>query len=310
MSSLLYNVPLSKTKRVILDSDVKNEADDPFAILYALLSPSLDVRGIIATHFGKDRVKDSMERSFEELTRLLEVSGWKGKVVAVKGAAECLQEVEKGYYATPEPICTEGVRLILEEVHNLPCNEKLYIAVLGPLTNVASALLMEPGIAHRLTIVWNGGGCYPDGGMEFNLVNDIVAAGIVLKSECEIWQIPVNRYNSVRVGVAELQRRVLPCKKAGEYLFQLVVGFLEEMEHERDWPRPESLDICDLTAVGVLLEPHDYGYHYQEAPEISGDMGYMYQQCNRPIRIYDSIDGRYLWEDFLAKLQIEYMDAC
>lgn len=310
MGSLKYEVPLSKRKRVILDSDVKNEADDPFAILYALLSPSLNVRGVIATHFGKDRVKDSMERSYEELLRLLEVSGRKKEMSALKGAPECLGKVEKGYFSVPKPICSEGVRFILEEVHRLPCDEKLYIAVLGPLTNVASAILLEPGIAHRLTVVWNGGGCYPGGGMEFNLVNDIAAANLVFGSECEIWQIPVNRYNAVRTGVAELQRRVLPCGRTGEYLFRLVVDFLAEMKDEREWPRAESLDICDLAAVGLLLEPHDYGYHYEEAPVFSGDMEYMHQPCRRPVRVYDSIDGRYVWEDFLAKLQIEYMDAC
>jgi hypothetical protein len=32
-------------RHVIIDTDAKNEADDQFAIVHALLSPSLDVRG-------------------------------------------------------------------------------------------------------------------------------------------------------------------------------------------------------------------------------------------------------------------------
>ena len=39
-------------RRVVIDTDAKNEADDQFAIVHALLSPSLDVRGLIAAHFG------------------------------------------------------------------------------------------------------------------------------------------------------------------------------------------------------------------------------------------------------------------
>ena len=39
-------------RRVVIDTDAKNEADDQFAIVHALLSPTLDVRGLIAAHFG------------------------------------------------------------------------------------------------------------------------------------------------------------------------------------------------------------------------------------------------------------------
>ena len=45
-------------RHVIIDTDAKNEADDQFAIGHALLSPSLDVRGLIAAHFGTSRALD------------------------------------------------------------------------------------------------------------------------------------------------------------------------------------------------------------------------------------------------------------
>ena len=44
-----------RRRRVIINTDAKNEADDQFAIVHALLSPSLDVRGLIAAHFGTSR---------------------------------------------------------------------------------------------------------------------------------------------------------------------------------------------------------------------------------------------------------------
>jgi purine nucleosidase len=40
---------ISSRRRVIIDTDAKNEADDQFAIVHALLSPSLEVRGLIAS---------------------------------------------------------------------------------------------------------------------------------------------------------------------------------------------------------------------------------------------------------------------
>ena len=44
-------LPLHKQIRVIISSDVANEADDQYAIVHQLLTPMFDVRGIIAAHF-------------------------------------------------------------------------------------------------------------------------------------------------------------------------------------------------------------------------------------------------------------------
>jgi len=48
----------------------------------------------------------------------------------------------------------------------------LFVIFQGPLTDLASAYLQEPGIADRLTAIWIGGGTYPQGNDEFNLSND------------------------------------------------------------------------------------------------------------------------------------------
>ena len=50
-------------RRLILSTDAKNEADDQYAIVHALLSRILDVRGIVPAHFGTDRGRDSMLQS-------------------------------------------------------------------------------------------------------------------------------------------------------------------------------------------------------------------------------------------------------
>ena len=81
----------------------------------------------------------------------------------------------------------------------------------GPLTDIASAYLMEPRIAKRLTVIWIGGGLYPDGGEEFNLGNDIHAANVVFESDMEVWQVPKNVYEMMPVTLAELELRVRPC---------------------------------------------------------------------------------------------------
>jgi inosine-uridine nucleoside N-ribohydrolase len=80
----------------------------------------------------------------------------------------------------------------------------------GPLTNLASALLIEPSIALTMTAVWIGGGPYPGGGYEFNLGNDIAAASAVMRSQVRMWQIPVNVYSLMKASLATLADRVAP----------------------------------------------------------------------------------------------------
>ena len=70
-------LPQGKQIRVVISSDVSNEADDPFAIVHQLLTPIFDVRGVIAAHYeGKTHGdRQSMENSYRMLTALMEATG-------------------------------------------------------------------------------------------------------------------------------------------------------------------------------------------------------------------------------------------
>lgn len=306
MGPYKFTVVESKRKKLILDTDTKNEADDQYAIVDALLTPMFDIKGIIASHFGHDRIKDSLEASYQELVRVLHYSGFEGKVNAVKGAPTWLNKNGPGFFSEVMPIDSDGAQMIIKESMAMPAGEKLYIGVLGPLTNVASALLIEPRIADKIVVIWNGGAMYPDGGPEFNLVNDINAANCLMSSQVEIWQIPTKVYAEPRVSLSELQYKVEPCGEIGAYLFQQTLEFLDEMKDHPQWPLPESLDICDLTVIGLLMEEHRYCYTYEKAPFITPEMYYKPLPGNRPIRVYREINARYILEDFFCKMAINY----
>lgn len=63
--------------RMVLDTDTYNEIDDQFALVHALLSPErLKVEAVYAAPFHNERSngpEDGMERSYEEILRLLEL---------------------------------------------------------------------------------------------------------------------------------------------------------------------------------------------------------------------------------------------
>jgi purine nucleosidase len=211
----------SRRRRVIIDTDAKNEADDQFAIVHALLSPSLEVRGLIAAHFGTSRSNRSMEESREEIDLLLDLLGHEHQVTVANGAPEAITGEQT-------PLNSAGAQLIIVESKLATAQEPLFVAFLGPLTDMASAILLDPDIVYRdVVVIWIGGvgyggvETYP--GVEFNLRNDIAAANVVYDSGITVWQVPSNVYSQVSVSYAELEEKIGGTSKLADYLINQMV---------------------------------------------------------------------------------------
>lgn len=286
-----YYVQEQKRVRVLLDTDAACEADDPFAVAQALLTPRFDVRGVIAEHFYPAGGIDSAAQSRQVIDHLLALTR-RNDVPAVTGAAEPLPDER-----TPRP--SDGAALIIREALSdspLP----LFVLCQGAVTNVASALLMRPEIASRFTCVWIGGAAYPDGGWEFNLTNDVNAANVLLSSRVALWQVPMDCYTQLQVGYAELQRRVRPCGALGRYLFDQ----MQDYGRTASWIAGESWALGDSPAVGLALNPSCGRYEERPAPRADADGRYLPGDPARRIRVYRTVDARYILEDLYAKLAI------
>ncbi|MBM3957616.1 MAG: nucleoside hydrolase, partial [Gemmatimonadetes bacterium] len=284
-------LPAAKRARVIVDTDAKNEADDQFAIVHALLTPSFEVHGIVPVHFGTAKSADSLKDSHDEVMLLLDLMGMAGRVRVEDGAPHALPDERT-------PASSDGARLIIEEAMKED-PRPLHVAFYGPLTDMASALLLEPDIEDRnLRVVWIGGGEWPAGGREYNLSNDIAAANVVFRSRLEVWQIPRPVYRRMPVSYAELEEKVEPYGAVGEYL----VRQLFEHNAARVEGPMEYRSLGDSPAVGVIMYPDCGRWEWRPAPEFEPTMHYRHTGRNRPIRVYDSVDARFIHEDFFAKL--------
>src|SRR5512133_356597 len=72
------NPPKGDRIPAVLDPDTYNEVDDQFALVYALLSPKIDLKAVFAAPYWNDRSSspaDGMEKSYEEILRLLAYLG-------------------------------------------------------------------------------------------------------------------------------------------------------------------------------------------------------------------------------------------
>ena len=292
-----FCVPNEKQVRLISNTDAKNEADDQFAIVHALLSPKCDNVGMIAAHYGINRDLDSMEKSYDEIIKILEIMQMKESVPVFKGAPTPMKN-------TNTPIDSEGARFIIEEAMKED-DRPLFVIFLGPVTDIASAFLLEPRIAKRLTVIWIGGGQYPVGGPEFNLGNDKHAANVLFSSPIEVWQVPKDVYEMMPVSMAELEYKVEPYGQIGKYLFeQLVTHSMEEIPRKSAFRTGETWVLGDSPAVGLILYEHRFCFDYIKAPLIGENEEYIHTKRNRPIRVYKSVDARLILEDFYAKLAL------
>lgn len=215
---------------VVLDTDTYNEVDDQFAVSHALLSPEkIVLRAIHAAPFHNDRSsgpEDGMEKSYEEILRLLDKMGIDPLRAPNADAGGFLKKGSRAWLVdaqTPQP--SEAAEHLVQmamarSVEDAP----LYVAAIGALTNVASAILMDPQIMTRICVVWLGGhGLHFRHTREFNLKQDIAAAQVVFDSGVPLVHIPCDGVTSHLITTpVELQTLIAGKNALGDFLYETV----------------------------------------------------------------------------------------
>ena len=288
---LHFDVVDNKKLRVVIDSDTACEADDPFAIAYALMSPKLIVKAIVAEHFAQP---GSMEKSCEAALRVTRAMG--SNVPVLRG--------EEGPGSAGGT--SEGVRFIIDEARREDAHP-LFLLCMGALTNAARALKEAPDIAEKMTVVTIGGHPYDIKEIpfkEFNFGNDPAAANAVLQSKAPVWQIPSNVYGSIRVGLAELQEQVMPYGAIGQYLFDQMIAY--NATPAASWTQGESWSLGDSPSVAAVLHPTCGRTVMQAVRHVNDDTTYSPLPGAREILVYQDLDSRYLLGDFYAKLHLMF----
>ncbi|MBK5268113.1 MAG: nucleoside hydrolase [Acidimicrobiia bacterium] len=158
----------------------------------------------------------------------------------------------------PSRLASEGFApdKIVELIMNRPAGE-VTLCTLGPLTNVALALRLEPTIAGRLSrIVMMGGGFFEGGNTtpaaEFNIYVDPVAAAEVFSSGIDLVMMPLD----VTHQVLSNPDRVRSFKEIGNLAGEVVagwIGFFDRYDMEKYGT--EGAPLHDPCVIAYLLEP-------------------------------------------------------
>ncbi|WP_345800766.1 nucleoside hydrolase [Microbacterium sp. AZCO] len=286
-------IPVTPRARVIVDNDYAGDPDGLLALAHHFLMDAAPVRAVTCTSIAMEGMpypEGSPARdSANELIRRLGVTG----AVAVS------DDVQVGFDELDGP--TDGARVILEESRRddpLP----LVIAAGGPLTNVASALREDPSLADRAEVVWIGGGAYPGGAWEYNLMLDAAAAQFVFnESRIPISQVPQHVYRQCLLSIGELELGLHAVGEFGAWLYSCFDDPPEFARIGAIWPMGDSPPV--LISAGAT---ESSAARVVDTPWISADGMYAQHPSPRPLTLFDTIDTRLLFGDFFARLALRF----
>lgn len=247
---------------VLIDTDPG--IDDAIAMLLALASPELDVRGITTVH-GNVPVDACTLNAF----KVLDLAG-RRDVPVVRGAASPLVRPPRhaelvhgadglgGLFPPPDdarPFSADAAGFIARTLEE--ADGPMTLIALGPLTNVATALLATPGIVERLTrLVIMGGAIRREGNVtpaaEFNVYADPEAAAFVLGAGVPITLVPLD-VTMRAIFPAEAAARLAGSERPLERAVGELGTFASGVDHE--YYSIDGFALHDPLAVAVAIDP-------------------------------------------------------
>lgn len=279
--------------RMVLDTDTFNEIDDQFAVVYALQSPErLQVEAFYAAPFFNDLStgpKDGMEKSYLELHKILNLIG-RADIPIYKGS--------ETYLPGPEtPVESEAARNLVERAMASSPEDPLYVVAIGAITNVASAILMEPRIIENIVVVWLGGhALHWHNTQEFNLEQDVPAARIILDSGVPLVLIPCMGVAShLKTTLSEMRDFVKESGVIGEYLYETY-----RQVHPDHFAY--SRVIWDISTIAYLVNERSTPSVLLPSPIVSEEARWSQDPSRHLIRYVNYIDRDGVFRDMFQKL--------
>ncbi len=280
--------------RMVLDTDTYNETDDQFALVHALLSPErLAVEAIYAAPFHNERSagpEDGMELSYQEILRLLERLGRSAAGFARRGSTGYL-----GRGGAPRE--SDAARDLIARGLAAPDDDPLYVVAIGAITNVASALLLEPSLVGKIVVVWLGGHAldWPDT-REFNLRQDPAAARVLLDCGVPLVLVPCMGVTShLHTSVPEIERHVAPHGELGAFL---AARFKQMRSDHFAWSRV----LWDVATIGYLINPAWVPAELVPSPVLTDQLTWSVDRRRHPIRCASFVHRDPIFADLFRKL--------
>lgn len=246
-------------RAVIIDTDPGT--DDAMAILLALNSPEVDVRAFTVVPGNV-----TGEQGLENALRLVSLAGRCHIPIAAGARRPLAQRLITAEFVhgkngladidLPASRCRADPRfgpdLIIEMVHKMP--GQLTLVPLGPLTNIALAVLKDKSIVPLVKEVVIMGGSITEGNVtavaEANIYNDPEAAQVVFDAGWKVTMVGLDVTHRTRFGPAHVERLAKTHGVLNDFATR-VMRFLVELSARFG---SEGTPMHDPLAMGVAID--------------------------------------------------------
>ena len=278
---------------IVIDTDTYNEVDDQFALCYALRSnDKLNVKALYAAPFFNKRAQspaDGMNKSYNEILNILGKMSFDAPEGFVKRGSERYLE------SVNTPCKSDAVFDLIEKA--MAAEKPLYVVAIGAITNIASAILIEPKIIEKIVVVWLGGHAFhwPDT-YEFNLKQDVLSANVIFDSGVPLVLFPCKGVVShFSTTLPELKSNIKESSAIGKYLTDIV----EDYSAGR---KVYSKIIWDAVTIGYLNNESWTASRFVPSPRVRDDFKWQFDENRHPIKYIWDIDRDSIYADLFDKI--------
>lgn len=259
-------------KKLILDVDTGT--DDAIAIMTAVMSEELEVLGVCSVNGnrGIDFTTENTLRVVEYLGKdipvfrgcslpmVVSLTEGRREDIPYKGPKDPQDNVHGDYIDLPPATIHEqpvsAVRWLVDTL--MASDGDITLIPVGPLTNIAMALRIEPRIAQKIKrIVIMGGGCREVNitpSAEFNFWIDPEAAKIVFGCGCEILVVPLDATHAAAVSIRTAEALERKGTKPATLTARIIRQRQNAYKHWQPMADIDSVPVHDALAVCAVLD--------------------------------------------------------
>lgn len=314
--------PPAGTVDVVIDTDVTNEIDDQFALVWAMLRPDrVRLRALHAAPYAMGEAvlaqpgfvtdlerqgladlssrgagrpvvgpAEGVARAADECRTIARLCGV--DVPVVDGSASFLVDEDT-------PVRSDAVDSLIALAHE-DREGPLHVLAIGCATNVASALMADPTIAAHLAVTWTAAypSFWPYRNASFNLAQDVTAGRVLLESGVPFTYLPGYYVGEqLRVSLEELEAHVRGRGPVGDYLYDVAASSLW-------YAGPGSSKVIwDLVDVAWVVDPGMLSTRLVPTPRLGPDLRWQEAGPGRHLmREADAVDRDAVYRDLFAVL--------
>src|SRR5690625_3179768 len=233
-------------QKIILDTDIGDDIDDALALAFILKSPELDLIGISTVYKNtKLRTKQALSLLEAYERNDIPVATGVGKPFFEKvDVNEVPCQWSETYADTVYNCDIHGVDLILQLIKE---NPEAKLVGIGPLTNIATAIIKEPETMKNVELVLMAG-MYLSHYSEWNIACDPVASRIVFESGLRITMVGLDVTLHCKLDQKDVSDIKGVVDKGSNLLSEMMTKWEDEVTH---------LPILhDPLTIAYLTHPH------------------------------------------------------